>query len=127
MKYIRIFEEFSEKYQKISIDEFDELIYDEDRRCSFSDNEIDIIKNMMIHYDPNLFDLFDNKSHILARLNIKGMISKNLFVDFYKLKDEYYILQIPGLNIQYKCDQFDGLIDPLSDIINKLNDLNFRF
>ena len=112
MKYIRIFEEFSEKYQKISIDEFDELIYDEDRRCSFSDIEITAIEGI-INYDANLCDLFDNKSHILVRISLR---EGKKFVDFYKLKDEYYIIHIPSLGIRYKCDQFDGLVEFLNII-----------
>ncbi len=153
MKYLKLYEEYTDikaddYYQALSMQEFDELVFDEflepkDTLLEFNEMEINQIKKLV-------FDQFKSKStHYNIRLDLKNMsylkpstykhhreseivlLSFELTNEFndecdfdeslliYKLSDEWYMVSIYGYG-NFKCDQIEGLYKLLNDYINLL-------
>lgn len=146
MKYLNYFREnnSSDSYREISIDEYNKLFRDDDfgddedpdqpNYLSFTKNELDYIKKLVLHSNKNVF--YDKtislyyppiSNEVFTLLN-----RPDLQLAIRKFNDEWFSVMIMILpsadklrsgNYQfddfkyeyYKCDQLDGIGDLLKD------------
>jgi len=131
VKYIKLYEGYSEKlYLKISEIEYMEYATNH-KKVEFLDIQINKIKDHLWQYYG------DNKKYSLKRsyrvlsdklpqsltINKKGKyVNCNGFISAYE--DEYYLIQYsfsinsrPSHTEFYKCDQFDGLLQFIDNLV----------
>jgi hypothetical protein len=136
MKYLRIFEEFGEMYEPISLSEFSSK---DNKKIPFGPSElnkvVDLIENkgyeLTFREDFENYKAWDDKDVVLLRFEkimdnsrksfygtpIPG--TKKCRVIVYKLEDDYFPICLRDLEMNdrlinqsfYKCDQFDGLVN----------------
>lgn len=149
MRYLKLYEEYTDikaddYYQALSMQEFDELVFNEfldpkDTLLEFNEMEINQIKKIVFdqfkskstHYNIG-FDL-KNRSFLSYKQDTRGSeitllvfeitnefndecdFDESLFI--YKLSDEWYMVSIYGYG-NFKCDQIEGLYKLLNDYIS---------
>ncbi len=136
MKHLRIFEQFGEMYEPISVSEFSSKDY---QKIPFGPNElnqvVDLIegKGYQLKYreDFEAHTAWDDKDVVLLRFEkiidntrksfygkaIPGTKKCRLIV--YKIEDDYFPICLRDLEMNdiliqqsfYKCDQFEGLVN----------------
>ena len=136
MKYLKIFEEFGEMYEPISLSEFGN---DELKLIPFGSIElnkvVDLIEGkgykLKFKEDSENHTTWDDKEVVLLRFEkIMDNSRKSFYgtpipdtkkcrVIVYKLEDEYFPICLRELEMNdrlikqsfYKCDQFEGLVN----------------
>ena len=101
---IKLFEEYNEYYSIINCNEFNQSDF-----ITFSDDEFKILK-----------DTYGEVVCLITGKLLKIFLNDNKFLLINKLPDEWYICRnYLGHFIYkyYKCDQFEGLIKLLEDIL----------
>lgn len=91
-----------ELWVEINMSEYDEYLYDD--ALEFSNNQFNIISSK--HNSKKIIN--DKKC-----IKIKNQKLQIAFI--YRYTDEWYIIGLDGKS--YKCDQFDGLLDCLNNIL----------
>ena len=133
---IKLFEQYNQYYQEISEVEYDGKLFPypefppdprsrPENQDDFDDNEIKILKNLYdveVQYSShnNYIELrnpiYDNEYP--KDLQIKMREHKIGIVYFLnKLTDEWYLVCDSFNGKYYKCDQFEGLLKCLDDIL----------
>ena len=126
MKYVKLFESFSDFYEEISMSSFLEL-YKE--RIIFSSSEIDIISkiseiNGMKFKRPIPMNSSDGL--LMKSTSVRDDSCSITDICIYKLPDEWFIVRLvidrqyvngPYIYPWYKCDQIEGLQKLLSDLL----------
>ena len=117
---IKLFEEYNDYYHEITYDEY--IHYSNQFWLSFTKNEFIGIENKMCELiqdcDIWKYDWTGNlsKTDDAALLAFTFRMGKTLVnVEMHKLSDEWFITY--HLGKFYKCDQFEGLIKCLEDIL----------
>ena len=133
MRYVKLFEEFGDKlYTKISGTEANQLIYnkqqlgfhpsDRKRIDKFLNNHLwDYCQNkttnkpwyMEKNYASSVIELVPSDKD----RNFTRKCTISLFEDEYYLVRMNSIVSITDLNLWFKCDQFEGLMEFISDLI----------
>lgn len=142
MKYLKIFEEFSEDfYKKISKEEFDSFC--KRKQVEFTKYQLDTIKDFLWQKQKGKdkkrisgrFKLFNIERHNSNGKHAGGFshcFGSYILLSQYSLKhniyikqydDEYFLVEYRFTIAQtysryYLCDQFDGLIDFINDLVN---------
>jgi hypothetical protein len=125
MKYLKMFESHNEYYTEITVDEF-EIGVGVDKFISMSSNDV-------IRMERMLSDLcsvgissirMGEGDHVFRKLYM-SLCDKSkpgpIIIDIRQVVDEWYYLHFynhhNSINRFYKCDQFEGLMKCLGDII----------
>jgi hypothetical protein len=139
MKHIKLFENHSDLYSKISIDEYERMIgvipdnmypdgystWDEeyvyDNWEEFTEEELEYLPFCSgikdVGYKSGGQVIKFGYSFPEAYIEIHPpILSKFSGIDVCKLKDEWYYVYYPKTGICYKCDQLDGLISCINKI-----------
>jgi hypothetical protein len=136
MKYLRIFEEFGEMYEPISVSEFG---YNPNKKIPFTLKELEQVVELIedkgykltFREDFENNTAWDDKDVVLLRFEkimdhsrktfygtpIPGTKKCRLIV--YKIEDDYFPICLRDLEMNnrlidetfYKCDQFEGLVN----------------
>ena len=134
MKYLKLFESVDTPYEEINSGQFLSYLYGDvtfphmtakpkqfasDNWVDFTQKELDQIRSCI----PNdIVKLYTTRIYDINRDIIFAIDVDDSFY-IYKLRDEWYYLQnsdnIRMYRTYYRCDQFDGLLQCLSDIKNK--------
>ena len=140
MKYLRIFEEFGEMYEPISLSEFSSK---DNKKIPFGPSElnkvVDLIENkgykLTFREDFENYKAWDDKDVVLLRFEkIMDNSRKSFYgrpipetkkcrVIVYKIEDDYFPICLRDLEMNnrlidqsfYKCDQFEGLVNFIKD------------
>ena len=115
MKYLKLFE--ARKYDTIELsqDEYDE--YGDDISVRFTDKEVEDLRKLFAIKGIGI-NLFGDSHKIVAS---KSRPPYYLFFVIEKLEDEWYLVYKDDSKY-YKCDQFDGLKELLSEYIGSIPD-----
>ena len=109
---IKLFEEYdNEFYAQISRDEYDDMYNDV---VDFDKSDIKTLLNLYPKYLSVDIDSFS----LILRVNTNRK-NKYLFGSIYRLPDEWYVVQV-RINyhkVYYKCDQQQGVIKLLEDLL----------
>jgi hypothetical protein len=111
MKYLRLYENHNQYYQKINIDQFRNDIR---RSVCFDHDSVTNLKNLFNISDKNID--FDLDCYIMIN-------TKKYGIDIFMLEDEWYKVSLLrfknsndiGYQEFYLCDQWEGLINLLKD------------
>ena len=130
---IKLFEEYNEYYEVITSIQYESGLHCQNVQIDYT--EINIIRKLFPF--PTFVERFKNKCEKMAdsyRYQINFYVDydfKKFILDISKIEDDwYYIFFYPWYcenredNIYYKCDQLDGLVHCISDLIKveKLHD-----
>lgn len=138
MRYIKLFENYSEPYQEITRDEYNHFTigegnpnyeyYDEDDDYSWWD-DVQFIDDNWTAFDDKEIQMVrellpDVKAETLLSTDVQGarLDSKESGIIMIKLKDEWYYVMMDMSDQEednkfFKCDQFEGLIQLIKDYI----------
>jgi hypothetical protein len=126
MKHLKLFESGLEyDNQKLSNEEYEKYFYEPKSESldDFSTNEREQIRNFFasksipLHkWTSDRFPYVGNETYISVNHFYKQLI----WALIHKLKDEWFLLNFHTIkgNIYYKCDQLEGLLELLEDLLN---------
>lgn len=140
MKYLKLFENHSDSYEKIGYGEFLDMLpigyhntNSPDGYIKFTNDEFNKISKVAKYTDK-----FKDKSIFVEQTDMDNklriVIHKTLFskeaitkVQIFQISDEWFLIDFDGYWIKgpwrseyYKCDQFDGLLNCISSILKRL-------
>jgi|694.fasta_scaffold125472_3 hypothetical protein len=144
MRFLKIFEEFSEMYEPISVSEFSSK---DKQKIPFGPNElnqvVDLIEDkgykLTYREDSETHTAWDDKDVVLLRFEkIMDNSRKSFYgtpipatkrcrVIVYKIEDDYFPICLRELEMNhrlidesfYKCDQFEGLVNFINEKLSK--------
>ena len=128
MKYLRLFESISMKsYEEITDDEwsiFAHKWYESDPgENALTDKECQVIKDII---NPYAYMKFDIKNQFISNYRYQLIILTDrrhigdILIKIYKDIDEWFYVNTNFKSYEhnlYKCDQIDGLVDCLNDLL----------
>lgn len=126
MKYIKLFENHNKYYYSITSEEYRLSLKENSKSIwdKFGENELNIIKNSLPNYQLKM-----ERRHIYQ--SAKWQMNDELYIKILrddgkyihtiativKLDDEWYYVYHSVTNQCYKCDQLEGLIGWIKNII----------
>lgn len=125
MKYIREYNHIG-IYSKISGAEYTQYFRTNsfDRQYQFdSINQTEVDKLNDIIPDKRFYARLVRFYHIDIIYNVGSKQLDTTVIRVSKLSDEWYLVNLTGRNIYFKCDQLDGLLSCISDSILFLTDI----
>ncbi len=133
MKYLKLFEANNDKlFIELTTDQYWELV--DERMLDITNSDIDRISSRVRY---NIAKNEDLSSYIKVEYREDGyskrLVTFNVYDNFRmsngiivsKLTDDYYLLRLVTTNankiIQFKCDEFEGLLDCMDHVFTLLN------
>ena len=130
MKYIKIYEEFEDSYFEIDEEEYKFRLNGMEKGRNILDYNIVSLLNSIGKARESWLDFTSKEKRILRKkfdvINKYKKDSKSISIrvedgvaDLSKLPDEWYYVHlcVNKSDTYYKCDQWEGLMDCLNDII----------
>ena len=118
MKYLKMFES-SAFYTRVTSNDWAHLVNGTDVLIDMNPYEYDKLESSLYSicrekkYTYSLSKYYTSNNGIYIRANISNKLSMNI----YKLEDEWYYVYLYYIHDFYKCDQLEGLLKFLEDII----------